>query len=115
MAEWLTRLVTDMKVAGSSLPTALIFFKKFFFSSLNAFSLVIFLFFIFFLWFYFSVSVLVFCFIFLHEFLCIAILKCNMPSSSRIKSSAYNDNSIIVIPNKNLPGKCCGQRKNNTI
>ena len=28
-----------------------------------------------------------------------------------IKSSAANDIRIIAIPNKNLPGKCCGQRK----
>ena len=29
-----------------------------------------------------------------------------------LKSSAANDDiSIIAIPNKNLPGKCCGQRK----
>ena len=29
----------------------------------------------------------------------------------KLKSSAANDVSIITIPNKNLPGKCCGQRK----
>ena len=28
-----------------------------------------------------------------------------------LKSSAANDISIISIPNKNLPGKCCGQIK----
>ena len=28
-----------------------------------------------------------------------------------LKNSAANDISIISIPNKNLPGKCCGQRK----
>ena len=30
-----------------------------------------------------------------------------------LKSSAANDISIIAIPNKNLPGKCYGQRKKN--
>ena len=28
-----------------------------------------------------------------------------------LKSSAANDVSMIAIPNRNLPGKCCSQRK----
>ena len=31
----------------------------------------------------------------------------------KLKSSAAN--LMIAIPNKNLPGKCCGQRKKNTV
>ena len=74
VAKWLTRSLTNQKVAGSSLRTAFIFFSLNIYAS-SFFESSSFLFLSFFLWFYFVSVGFSFCFIFLHDFSWIAILK----------------------------------------